>query len=158
MSNFRVCGNDYVYCDGECDKCPRIIPTYATSSTDTVYRVERKKMNYCVKHNEQCSSADAGGHCSLTACNRYFLITDENYLKRLVEKQTQIKELVPDSLKENEYIQGDLDHNVQVALKKLKEVYWKNNLTIEDKKKFAKAQDIIIWTLIYGNYDIVRKK
>lgn len=42
MSEFRICGNDYVYCDGECDKCPRIIPTYATSSTDTVYRVERK--------------------------------------------------------------------------------------------------------------------
>ena len=43
MSEVRVCGNDYVYCDGECDKCPRLIPTYATSSTDTVYRAERKE-------------------------------------------------------------------------------------------------------------------
>ena len=34
-------------------------------------------MNYCVKHNERCDSADASGHCSLTACNRYLLITDE---------------------------------------------------------------------------------
>ena len=43
MSKVRVCGNDYVYCDGKCDKCPGLIPTYATSSTDTVYRVERKE-------------------------------------------------------------------------------------------------------------------
>ena len=43
MSEVRICGNDYVYCDGECDKCPRTIPTYATSSTDTVYMVERKE-------------------------------------------------------------------------------------------------------------------
>ena len=43
MSEVRICGNDYVYCDGECDECPRSIPTYATSSTDTVYKVERKE-------------------------------------------------------------------------------------------------------------------
>ena len=53
-------------------------------------------MNYCVKHNERCDSADASGHCSLTACNRYLLITDEaptvdaipvEWIKQFIEKE-----------------------------------------------------------------------
>ena len=39
----RICGNDYVYCDGDCTKCPRTIPTYATPSTETVIRAEQRK-------------------------------------------------------------------------------------------------------------------
>lgn len=34
-------------------------------------------MNYCAKYNKLCDSANAGGYCSLTACNRYLLITNE---------------------------------------------------------------------------------
>lgn len=41
-------------------------------------------MNYCVKHNELCDSANASGHCSLTACNRYLLITDEAPTKEYI--------------------------------------------------------------------------
>ena len=53
-------------------------------------------MNYCVKHNEQCDSADASGHCNLTACNRYLLITDEaptvdaipiEWIKQFIKKE-----------------------------------------------------------------------
>ena len=53
-------------------------------------------MNYCVKHNERCDSADASGHCSLTACNRYLLITDEaptvdaipvEWIKQFIKKE-----------------------------------------------------------------------
>lgn len=61
-------------------------------------------------------------------------------------------------MKENEYIQGDPYKNVKVALKRLKEIYWKNNLTTEDRQEFNKAQEIIICTLVFGGYDIVRKE
>ena len=61
-------------------------------------------------------------------------------------------------MKADDYIQGDPDHNVQVALKRLKEIYWKNNPTIEDKQTFADAQEIIICTLVFGGFDIVRKE
>ena len=61
-------------------------------------------------------------------------------------------------MKSNEYIQGDPDHNVKVALRRLKEIYWKNNPTTEDKQKFAEAQEIIICTLVFGGFDIVRKE
>lgn len=61
-------------------------------------------------------------------------------------------------MKDNEYIQGDPDHNVKVALRRLKELYWKNELTSEEKQKFAEAHEIIICTLAFGGFDIVRKK
>ena len=61
-------------------------------------------------------------------------------------------------MSENEYIPGDPDHNVKVALRKLKETYWKNNPTAEDKQKFAEAEEIIICTLVFGGFDIVRKE
>jgi len=93
-------------------------------------------------------------------------MTDENYLKKLANMQTQINELVPDSLKENverrtnddEYIQGDPDHNVKVALKRLKEIYWKKDVTSEEKQKFAEAQENIICALVFGGFEIVRKE
>lgn len=58
----------------------------------------------------------------------------------------------------NEYIQGDLDHNVKIALRRLKEIYWKNNVTTEEAQKFVEAQKIIISTLVFGEFDIVRKE
>lgn len=61
-------------------------------------------------------------------------------------------------MKDNEYIQGDPDHNVKVALRRLKEIYWKNNVTTEEAQKFAEAERIIISTLVFGGYDIVRKE
>ncbi len=61
-------------------------------------------------------------------------------------------------MKENDYIQGDPDHNVKVALRKLKEIYWKNNVTAEEAQKFVEAKEIIISTLVFGGYDIVRKE
>ena len=61
-------------------------------------------------------------------------------------------------MKDNEYIQGDPDHNVKVALRRLKEIYWKNNVTTEEAQKFAEAEGIIISTLVFGGYDIVRKE
>ena len=60
-------------------------------------------------------------------------------------------------MKDNEYIQGDPDHNVKIALRKLKEIYWKNNPTTEDMQKFVQAQEIIICTLVFGGFEIVRK-
>lgn len=61
-------------------------------------------------------------------------------------------------MKSNEYIQGDPDHNVKVALRKLKEIYWKNNVTAEEARKFEEAKEIIICTLVFGGFDIVRKE
>ena len=61
-------------------------------------------------------------------------------------------------MNDNEYIQGDPDHNVKVALRRLKEIYWKNDVTSEDKQKFAEAQEIIICTLVFGRFDIVMKE
>lgn len=60
-------------------------------------------------------------------------------------------------MKENEYIKGDPDHNVKVALRKLKEIYWKNNVTAEEARKFEEAKEIIICTLVFGGFDIVRR-
>lgn len=42
MDEVRICGNKIVYCDGDCENCPRLMPTYATSSTDIVYKAEEK--------------------------------------------------------------------------------------------------------------------
>lgn len=61
-------------------------------------------------------------------------------------------------MKDDEYIQGDPDHNVKVALRRLKEIYGKNNPTTEDKQKFSEAEEIIICTLVFGGFDIVRKE
>ena len=61
-------------------------------------------------------------------------------------------------MKDNEYIKGDIDHNVKVALRRLKEIYWKNDVTTEDKQKYVEAQEIIICTLVFGGFDIVRKE
>ena len=60
-------------------------------------------------------------------------------------------------MKENEYIPVDIDHNIKVALQKLKESYWSNdykNMT----RQFKEAEEIIISSLVFGNYDIVRKE
>lgn len=61
-------------------------------------------------------------------------------------------------MRENEYIQGDPDHNVKIALRRLKEIYWKNNVTAEEARKFEEAEEIIICTLVFGGFDIVRKE
>ena len=61
-------------------------------------------------------------------------------------------------MKDNEYIQGDPEHNVKVALRRLKEIYWKNNVTAEDAQKFEEAREIIISALVFGRFDIVRKE
>ena len=60
-------------------------------------------------------------------------------------------------MKENEYIQGDPDHNVKVALRRLKEIYRKNNITAEEARKFEEAKEIIIYTLVFGGFEIVRR-
>ena len=42
-SEVRVCGNDFVYCDGDCKNCPRLILTSVTASTDTDFVAERRE-------------------------------------------------------------------------------------------------------------------
>lgn len=59
-------------------------------------------------------------------------------------------------MKDNEYIQGDAEHNVKVALRKLKEAYWSND-TEKYARQFKEAQEIIIATLVFGGFDIVRE-
>lgn len=61
-------------------------------------------------------------------------------------------------MNDNEYIQGDPDHNVKVALRRLKEIYWKNNVTTEEAQKYMKAEEIIISTLVFDEFDLVRKE
>lgn len=61
-------------------------------------------------------------------------------------------------MNDNEYIQGDPEHNVKVALRRLKEIYWKNNVTTEEAQKYMEAEEIIISTLVFGEFDIVRKE
>lgn len=61
-------------------------------------------------------------------------------------------------MNDNEYIQGDPDHNVKVALRRLKEIYWKNNVTTEEAQKYMEAEEIIISTLVFGEFDLVRKE
>ena len=61
-------------------------------------------------------------------------------------------------MNDNEYIQGDPDHNVKVALKRLKEIYWKSNPTTEEAQKYMEAEEIIISTLVFGEFDLVRKE
>lgn len=59
--------------------------------------------------------------------------------------------------KKNEYIQGDPDHNVKVALNKLIEAYWSNDYE-KYAQQFVEAETIIISTLVFGGFDIVRKE
>lgn len=61
-------------------------------------------------------------------------------------------------MKDNEYIQGDPEHNVKVALRRLKEIYWKNNVTTEEAQKYMEAEEIIISALVFGEFDLVRKE
>ena len=60
-------------------------------------------------------------------------------------------------MKDNEYIKGDIDHNVKVALRKLKEAYWSNNPE-QYAQQFVQAEEIIITTLVFGEFEIVRKE
>lgn len=57
--------------------------------------------------------------------------------------------------KKNEYIDGDIDHNVKVALSKLREAYWSNDYE-KYAQQFVEAEKIIISTLVFGGFDIVR--
>ena len=59
--------------------------------------------------------------------------------------------------KKNEYIQGDIDHNVKVAINKLIEAYWSNDYE-KYARQFVEAEQIIISTLVFGGFDIVRKE
>lgn len=61
-------------------------------------------------------------------------------------------------MKDNEYIQGDSEHNVKVALRRLKEIYWKNNITTEEAQKYLEAEGIILSALVFGEFDLVRKE
>jgi len=60
-------------------------------------------------------------------------------------------------MKDNEYIKGDIEHNVKVALRKLKEAYWSNNPE-QYAQQFVQAEEIIITTLVFGEFEIVRKE
>ena len=60
-------------------------------------------------------------------------------------------------MKDNEYIKGDIEHNVKVALRKLKEAYWSNNPE-QYAQQFVQAEEIIITTLVFGGFEIVRKE
>lgn len=60
-------------------------------------------------------------------------------------------------MKENKYIPVDIDHNIKVALQKLKESYWSNDYK-NMAHQFKEAEEIIISALVFGNYDIVRKE
>lgn len=59
--------------------------------------------------------------------------------------------------KKNEYIEGDIDHNIKVALNKLIEAYWSNDYE-KYANQFLEAEKIIISTLVFGGFDIVRKE
>lgn len=59
-------------------------------------------------------------------------------------------------MKDNEYIQGDPNHNVKVALRKLKEAYWSNDYE-QYAQQFTQAEEIIIATLVFGGFEIVRR-
>ena len=61
-------------------------------------------------------------------------------------------------MKADDYIQGDIDHNVQVALKRLKDIYWKSNPTTEEVQKYMEAEEIIISVLVFDGFDVVRKE
>ena len=61
-------------------------------------------------------------------------------------------------MKADDYIQGDPDHNVKVALRRLRDIYWKNNLTTEEAQKYMEAEEIIISALLFDVFDIVRKE
>ena len=60
-------------------------------------------------------------------------------------------------MKANEYIPADIDHNIKVALEKLKEAYWSNDYK-NMAHQFKEAEGIIISALVFGDYDIVRKE
>lgn len=60
-------------------------------------------------------------------------------------------------MKDNEYIKGDIEHNVKVALRKLKEAYWSNNPE-QYAQQYVQAEEIIITTLVFGGFEIVRKE
>lgn len=57
----------------------------------------------------------------------------------------------------NEYIKGDIEHNVKVALNKLIEAYWSNDYE-KYAQQFVEAEKIIISALVFGGFDIVRKE
>ena len=76
-------------------------------------------MNYCVKHNEQCNSADASGHCSLTACNRYLIIKYEE------ERRMTIEEAIDELEERKAFLKRTCEHcwddAIEQALQALKE-------------------------------------
>ncbi len=61
-------------------------------------------------------------------------------------------------MNDKEYIPGDIDHNVKVALQVMKEIYWGGNREHGDSMRFNEAQEIIIIALLYGRFDLVRKE
>lgn len=56
----------------------------------------------------------------------------------------------------NDYKVGDVDHNVKIAVKKIREAYLSN-----DYKKYAhqfvKAQDIIIYAVCMDGYTVIKE-
>lgn len=63
-------------------------------------------------------------------------------------------------MKANDYIPGDADHKVRVALQTMKEIYWWEHagITMVNSSQFVEAQEIVLSALLSGKYDIVRKE
>lgn len=62
-------------------------------------------------------------------------------------------------MKGDDYIPGDADHNVRVALQTMKDIYWANDsITVGNSSRFVEAQEIVLSALLSDKYDIVRRK
>lgn len=61
-------------------------------------------------------------------------------------------------MKSNEYIPGDIDHNVKVAVQVMREIYWRNIIEPNDAVRFTDAEEIIIAAILHHKFDVVRKE
>lgn len=57
----------------------------------------------------------------------------------------------------DKYIPMDIDNNVMVAVKKLREAYWSND-TEKYAKQFVEAQDIIISSICHHRYTVKKEE
>lgn len=56
----------------------------------------------------------------------------------------------------DKYIPMDIDNNVRVAVKKLREAYWSND-TERYAKQFVEAKEIIISSICHHGFTVMRE-